>query len=714
MRIVHLSPTFSDALIALAPQEQKQVLKAIKVLSQGLDTNALRRHKLERVRNAHLVSYSANMDLRLIAYEPNASDSYFVYVGHHDDAYAFSESRRVSVDETTGFLRFTFGTQYEVPEEAKGESTEEGLSSSKAQTNSLLDYLPPRVAEKTYLFDRYVDHELASRGFTPLYVSLLRRISDHNDIVFLLEHLPASVSDMLMALVEEPSVVQAPSTQAPPPAKPAATNDVLEVHTPVRTLRDESEVDAWQQELERALALDFPKWTVFLHPSQRKAVHAKSKGPLRITGGPGTGKTVVGLHRAAALLQAGFEKVYILTYVHALAENLKSLIEKILSPENVKRVECVTFHSFAKRQIDEVRGGSCSLLWDKEGFLKHIPTALLQERFPSLSFLEAQGLVWEEAINIVAPQNIRDLSAYLSAPRPGAKSLTLEEKKSLWELLDLAFESMRKRNEYSGEMLSYMALRDATALTEKTAIVVDEVQDLRANDLRFLGFLCPGANQLTLLEDSKQRIYGSGYSLKKLGIAVGGRRSIHLFLNYRTTEPIGNLATCFQAQKGGSRIEFPVSVRTGCEPLIRRFDSAEAEQDFIADEVSRLLKENRHFPVAVLAQKKEFLDALESCFDDRGIEVTRISREFDLEQLRGVVLGTMHAAKGMEFSTVFVAGVGRGFVAAPANVEAQTKAANLLYVAMTRARDQLYVSGKACEALQDIEQAQLRAQQPRT
>src|ERR1700733_11725049 len=57
-----------------------------------------------------------------------------------------------------------------------------------------------------------------------------------------------------------------------------------------------------RDELQGILAHPFAAWRIFLHPSQRKIAYRPSySGPAQVTGGPGTGKTVTALHRAAFL-----------------------------------------------------------------------------------------------------------------------------------------------------------------------------------------------------------------------------------------------------------------------------------------------------------------------------------------------------------------------------------------------------------------------------
>ena len=60
-----------------------------------------------------------------------------------------------------------------------------------------------------------------------------------------------------------------------------------------------------QEEL-LVLSHPFADWRTFLHPSQRKIAYRDSySGPVQVTGGPGTGKTVTVLHRAAFLAARG-------------------------------------------------------------------------------------------------------------------------------------------------------------------------------------------------------------------------------------------------------------------------------------------------------------------------------------------------------------------------------------------------------------------------
>ncbi|MGH3853509.1 MAG: UvrD-helicase domain-containing protein [Pseudonocardiaceae bacterium] len=72
----------------------------------------------------------------------------------------------------------------------------------------------------------------------------------------------------------------------------------------------------------------FARWQVYLHPTQRKLVERDYSGPTRVGGGPGTGKTIVALHRVAHLadeLPAGNDRPILLTtFNRNLAADLRA------------------------------------------------------------------------------------------------------------------------------------------------------------------------------------------------------------------------------------------------------------------------------------------------------------------------------------------------------------------------------------------------------
>jgi len=111
------------------------------------------------------------------------------------------------------------------------------------------------------------------------------------------------------------------------PSSPVDTGNLVKAmeRTPSRVVFVDS-----NDGLDKILKHPFAKWRVFLHPAQRKIAYAsRYAGPVQVTGGAGTGKTVTALHRAAYLARkaggqlAGLEaarSVLVTTFTKNLAE----------------------------------------------------------------------------------------------------------------------------------------------------------------------------------------------------------------------------------------------------------------------------------------------------------------------------------------------------------------------------------------------------------
>ncbi|MFD8741298.1 UvrD-helicase domain-containing protein, partial [Streptomyces sp. NPDC059618] len=94
---------------------------------------------------------------------------------------------------------------------------------------------------------------------------------------------------------------------------------------------------------------------VFLHPAQSKLVERRYSGPARVGGGPGTGKTIVALHRVRHLvsqLPPGHTKpVLLTTYNKNLAADLRSRLLELGGEQLLSRVEVSHVDQLALRVV---------------------------------------------------------------------------------------------------------------------------------------------------------------------------------------------------------------------------------------------------------------------------------------------------------------------------------------------------------------------------
>lgn len=238
-------------------------------------------------------------------------------------------------------------------------------------------------------------------------------------------------------------------------------------------------------------------------------------------------------------------------------------------------------------------------------------------------------------------------------------------------------------------------------------VLIDEGQDLGPAHWQFLRALVgEGADDLFIAEDSHQRIYGEKVVLSRFGIKIVGR-SQRLTLNYRTTAQ--NLAYAITVLDGGDYHDLEDeteattayrSARSGPVPRLLASKTLSEELDRAAELVSDWIQDvQAPETVAVLVREQRQRDRLVTGLAERGVTIRAVDREH-IKPDQPVTM-TMHRAKGTEFSKVLLFGVDHEAIPRPLREEKYADDAwsdamllerSLLYVAATRARDELALS----------------------
>ena len=494
------------------------------------------------------------------------------------------------------------------------------------------------------------------------------------------------------------------------------------------------------EDLRRAIeGLSFAEWQLFLHPQQRALVERRANGPMRVSGGAGTGKTVIAVHRAVELSKRdkadGQEpRILLTTYTRNLADDLRRQIaqleprlpftEKLSEPgvmvSGLDRVaRMILQHAGAKispiaqEVIGQPRGRV--LTYPRENVWQEVLTLMgdeLPEKLRSADFLESEYEL------IVLPQRVTTLKQYLRVRRPGrGVALDRSKRAAVWK----AMERYRDRSADLGVTSFDEQLALAAAWLDQEAddgkprpfrhVLVDEAQDLTPAHLQLLRALVePGPDDLFLAEDSHQRIYGKKITLSHYGIQVRGR-SRRLTRNYRTTRQ--NLDVAFgildpgtyEDMEGQAEEHHYVSPRSGPEPLLLHATDRADELSKAAELLTAWLEQDRDSEdsapesIAILVRDRYQRDAVVNGLAQHGVEVRAVDREA-AGRGRPVVM-TMHRAKGLEFRKVLLFDVSKNAIPRPLrdqqysdadHDDALLRERSLLYVAATRARDQLAIS----------------------
>ncbi|BDT91490.1 DNA helicase [Nocardia sputorum] len=486
---------------------------------------------------------------------------------------------------------------------------------------------------------------------------------------------------------------------------------------------------------------DFAAWRVFLHPVQRQYAEKDYSGPFRLSGGAGTGKTVVAIHRARNLLRRNPDaRIILTTFNKTLAKNLETDLEalepgiriaKRLGDSGIYVEGIDKLANDVVRQADDIEPATEAVL----GARTEVPVARTKKDQVWREIIDtiANGLeprlatTWfldTEYTSVVLANKVTTLEQYARVARAGrGVRLSRPQRIAVWKLV----EAYRRRSRMD-ETLSFPEVlavaaehlrQRANATRDRLAdhVIVDEAQDLHATHwLMLRALVAEGPNDLFIAEDSHQRIYGQPVVLGRLGIKIVGR-SRRLTLNYRTTAQ--NLAFAVGVLSGAeyhdleegqeSALEYR-SARTGPKPILRQCASAAEELQVVADQINEWLSDPSVEPstIAVLTRGVGDRSQLVRALAERGISARALEEN---QAIPGhVQILTMHRSKGMEFSRVILTGIDEAHVPAKAGLhgvpeeelnEARLRERSLLYVAASRARDQVVVtwSGRRSELL---------------
>ncbi|WP_036508082.1 3'-5' exonuclease, partial [Nocardia aobensis] len=341
----------------------------------------------------------------------------------------------------------------------------------------------------------------------------------------------------------------------------------------------------------------------------------------------------------------------------------------------------------------------------------------LDQRLATPAFLE------NEYVSVVLANKVTTPEQYLRVARAGrGVRLSRAQRIAVWKLI----EAFRRHSRTDGSLSfpEILAIAAEHLTLEQSAgrsfvadhVLVDEAQDLHATHWALLRALVPeGRNDLFIAEDSHQRIYGQPVVLGRMGIKIVGR-SRRLTLNYRTTAQNLNFAVGILSgadyhdlEEGEESTLGYRSARLGPDPDRHQCSSLADELDYVARIVRQWLDEGTEpETIAVLTRGQNERTQFVRALGERGIEARALD---DNPATTGhVQVLTMHRSKGMEFSRVILAGVDDAHVPSQAalrtvpeeeRAEAELRERSLLYVAASRARDELVVtwSGQASALL---------------
>ena len=682
-----IADTFTASLAKLTGEEQKSAKTTAFDLQLNPAQPGMNFHRVDGAKDKNFWSVRVGRGLRLVVHK-TASNFLLCYVGEHDESYRWAERRRLERHPNTGAAQLV-----EIREVVRDIEVPRYVTAEPAASP---------------VFSGVADDQLLDYGVPAEWLGEVKEVTDEDALLEVADHLPAEAAEALLAL--------ATGTTPERPARVAPDADPFAHPDAQRRFR----VMANQEELQGALEYPWEKWTVFLHPAQRQVVERSFSGPARVSGSAGTGKTIVALHRAVHLARAHPDaRVLLTTFSTALANALRTRLMRLIAnePKIAERLE-VGSMSEVGRRLYQAHFGRPELVTEEQvrELLRGAASEAEEHKF-------SQHFLWTEWSRVVDAWQLVSWEQYRDVPRLGRKTRLAEPQRAvLWSIFSIVSAALDERGLLTEPRLFGRLERRLPKLAHPPFefCVVDEAQDIAVAELRFLAAL--GATRpdaLFFAGDVGQRIFQTPFSWRAMGVDIRGR-SQTLKVNYRTSHQIRRQADRLLPSETSDvdgntdRRSGTVSVFNGAEPVIRTLGSPDEECAVIAEWLDARKREGyAPHEIGIFVRSNAELERAAEAAGKAGFTTVDLAGHAGGAS-GSVAVGTMHLAKGLEFRAVAVAACDDEVLPWQTRIEnvgdqadldeVYTTERHLLYVACTRARDHLLVTGvdPASEFLDDL------------
>lgn len=696
-----LSDSFFDKFTDLARNVQQDVRDFQRKFRDNSQSAAIHLEPITQFKDSSLRTARVGRGYRAVLGALGNDNFVLLYVDKHDDAYRWAQNKKFKWNEHTQSCQI-------IPVATESPVTESGVEYLQAGATQKA---APTVQATTAIMDSFSDEQLLNIGVPEELITLTRSIHDLDDLDRAESSLPQDAYENIFALLDGDSIDEIIAEIEAGKAKEG--QDSLLSNNNKRRYIEITDDELLAKMMEEGTE----KWQLFLHPSQSKLVDSNYRGTVKVSGSAGTGKTIAAIHRLKRLAQIEDSNILFTTYTKTLVQNISGLIDKMGIDKRRYQLNNIDKVLYEVVRENNILPLGFSLPDYENGEEKAL--SLWREVIDSeLSEFEEEFL-YSEYIDVIIYNNNKDQRDYLLQSRVGrAKALSRKQRAEIWKLKEKYEQLKKQRNIVDRLELFNIA---ATFLNEHdlhpyTHVICDEFQDFSNPELRFLRSLVKeGPNDLFLVGDPFQRVYnGRRINFGAAGINVRGKRSMKLKVNYRTTEEIKRMAVAVlkgerydDLDGGEENNKGYVSLVHGEKPVYKTFGNSADEMKYVVEQIQTLAEANISLnDICVAAPSKSLYKEVVDVLHRQQYAYKEISGGRMNGSKEGVSFCTFHSLKGLEFRFVILVGVNersmpsrvvenRKFAAMDAaeRKEYLAHVRSLLYVAITRARQMVFISG---------------------
>lgn len=429
---------------------------------------------------------------------------------------------------------------------------------------------------------------------------------------------------------------------------------------------------------------------------QREVLYLPPAGHQVVLGTAGSGKTTLAILRSLFLADPDTEHngpTLLVTFNKCLVTYMTHLADRLAPGVKVEN-----YHKFARGYLSSKgalpRRGICSPSDRRRSIRGALHDAAADG--VDASALRRPLAFFDEEFQWIQGHGIADREAYVAAERVGRSGSRIirSERPALFDV----YTRYIKNRDASGRRYDWNELASAVIFglggddepRRYRHVVIDEGQDFTPEMLRSLALLVPARGSLTFFGDIAQQIYGQRMSWRSAGLSV--RRVWQFRENYRNTKQISQLALALARMPGfpddPDLVEPTAPTADGPLPALVRLSDEQCQRDFVVSRAHQLAATGT---VAILFRTRQQEWQLPGA--------TRLHRDLNRWPAGpGLFYGTYHAAKGLEFDTVFLPLLSADNWPLADDIqsfgleEATERNCRLLYVGLTRARSTLVMT----------------------
>lgn len=678
---------FLESFMRLNKQTQKRVLDFHKKFEENPKSAAIHLEPIHNFRDPSLRTARVDQKYRAIIKVMPRDEYYIMWVDNHDEAMDWAKNKRFDWNEKTHSLQ--------VYQEL------EAQDATDLVLHGPVDHTAAGIG-------RYAEDQLRDLGVPEHLVASVQTISDVGVLEKYEPYLPQEVFERLFQLLDgdpiEGILEEVREGRAMDEDESGSANNARYF---IELTEDEALNDAMTGQLET--------WKLYLHPTQRFIAEGTFKGPVKVTGGAGTGKTVAAMHRLRRLAEKNTSGRPILftTFTRALTANLEKQAQSwgLVAPD----VHVTHLDGLARRLAREFGILDDKVKTEFSGDFYH---GILEDLLDEVVFAHDEDFLRREFEDVVLHHGFSSLEDYLRVSREGrGKPLTRRQRTQIWRFIEQLMDRIVAAGRMHRLDLFNRVTRHlkAQGLTPYQHVIADELQDFSNPELRFIRALVKKKpDDLLLVGDPMQEVYRKKINFTKCGVEIRGKRSRRLKINYRTTEEIKRLAVsvikdCRYEDFNGeeeSRSGY-LSLFHGDRPRYGLFRNRDEELASVSKRIEALIEDGVALKsICVAARSRGLLKDVVTLFRNKEWLYCRIEKSKRDGDSSGIHLVTFHSIKGLEFKHVFLMDVNaRTAPLIPPEIrhiqhtdselyEAHLRSErSLMYVAASRAMQKLAITG---------------------